>query len=260
MLAAILLCWATQPAAAGQAATDYVRGLVRDLRSSEAALEEYVYDLTEVREELDRHGRTTKRRLLRYEVFHVRGRPVRRLVEEDNQPLPSTRQREEDARVRDEVEAIADGRAEARRPGLRLSTILERYAFEEVSQEEIRGRRARVFDFRADPGEREEDGRDDDVLLTLAGRIWVDQSDHRVVRAQVYSDSGLPIDLGMLGALSELGFELSFRKVDDEVWLPSTLRTFVAGRKLINKFRRRRTLIFEHFRRVEVDASESLRF
>jgi hypothetical protein len=260
MLAAVLLCCATQLEATGQDASQYVRGLVANQRSTEAALKSYVYDLTELREELDRHGRVTGRRMLRFQVFHVRDRPVRRLVEVDDEPLPAFRQRDEDARVRRRIAEIRSGRAEAARPGLSLSAVLERYRFEAMGREEVRGRCARVFDFRTPPDEVEEDDVVDDVLETLAGRIWVDEADRQVVRAQVYSETGEPIELGALGSLSELGFELSYRKRDGGVWLPSSLRTYVSGRRMINRYHRRRTLMYEHFRHPEVDAIESLRF
>ncbi len=260
MLAAVLFfCCATQLEATGQDASEYVRGLAAQQRSAEAALQDYVYDLTELREELDRHGHVTHRRMLRFEVFHVGGRPVRRLVEVDDEPLPPTRQRDEDARVRRRIAEVKSGRAEAARPGVSLSAVLERYRFEAVGQEEVRGRCARVFDFRAPPSD-EEPGDVDDVLQTLAGRIWVDAADQQVVRAQVYSETGEALELGALGSLSELGFELSYRKLDGKVWLPSSLRTFVSGRRMINRYHRRRTLMYEHFRHPEVDATESLHF
>jgi len=259
MLAALLLCCATQLEATGQDASQFARGLVAHQRATEAALRTYVYDLTELREELDRHGRVTHRRMLRFEVFHVRGRPVRRLVEIDDEPLPALRQRDEDGRVRRRIEELRSGRAEAARPGLSLSAVLERYQFEAVGQEEVRGRCARVFDFRAPTAETDEDDVDD-VLQTLAGRIWVDEAERQVVRAQVYSETGDPIELGTLGSLSELGFELSYRKLDGDVWLPSSLRTYVSGRRMINRYHRRRTLMYEHFRHPEVDALERLHF
>ena len=70
----------------------------------------------------------------------------------------------------------------AEKPGVRLSQILERYDFRSVARETIDGRSALVLDFSARPGKRDLDG--DSVLRRLTGRIWVDEEERQVVRAE----------------------------------------------------------------------------
>src|SRR6266536_3760185 len=60
-----------------------VRRLVERQRHREELLDRYTYDLLAGREELDDGGAVRERHTRRYETFFVKGRPVRRLVEED---------------------------------------------------------------------------------------------------------------------------------------------------------------------------------
>ena len=76
----------------------FVRGLVGAQRQREEAVSLYTYDVTEVRDELDRDGRTRRRETRAYEVFHVKGRPVRRLVAKDGRPLEG-KEREKEERM-----------------------------------------------------------------------------------------------------------------------------------------------------------------
>jgi lysophospholipase L1-like esterase len=126
----------------------YVRRLVGVPRQDEA-LSRYTYDVTETREDLDRQGRVERRRTRAYEVFHVRGRPIRKLVARDGKPLPPGEREKEERRARELTEAIAAGRAAREQSGVRLSRILERYNFQSSGREEVNGRCALGFDFRA---------------------------------------------------------------------------------------------------------------
>ena len=58
-------------------ANAFVRGLVGEQRHREEALSRYAYDITETRERLDKKGVARHKEIRAYEVFYVRGRPVR---------------------------------------------------------------------------------------------------------------------------------------------------------------------------------------
>lgn len=239
----------------------YVRALVAVQREQEQALDDYAYDLVEERQELDGRGRPRERHICRYQVFHVAGRPLRRLVAENNRPLEPERQEREDRRVREQAEAIRAGRALVEeRPALRLSQILERYDFATRGREPLAGRTTLAFEFTARPGSKgADDSRRERILARLAGRLWVDEAERRVVRVELRNTEGVRLAFGGLGAsLAALEVTLEFRKLDDAVWLPLRLETYAAGRKLFFPFRVRTTLEYSGFRRFTVDSVESL--
>jgi len=237
----------------------YVRSLVDVQRQQERVLDDYAYDLVEERQELDGHGRPRKRQIRAYQVFHVAGRPLRRLIAENNRRLEPERQQREDRRVREKAEAIRAGRVLVEeRPGLRLSQILERYDFTTRGRERLGERATLVFEFAARPGTAGHDGgRRQRLLSRLAGRLWVDEAERRVVRVELRNTEGVKLALGGLGAsLAALEMTIEFHKVDDAVWLPLRLETYAAGRKLFFPFRLRTLLEYSNFRRFTVDTVE----
>jgi hypothetical protein len=256
---AVLLLSAACPVAAPLPDGDtFVRGLLSAQRGREDALSRYTYDVSERREELDRSGRVRKRRTRDFEVFMVRGRPVRRLVATDGQPLTGRAREKEERRVRELAEALATGRAATEQPGVRLSKVLERYRFVAVSRAELEGRCAIAFEFAALPGafalER------DSVLRRLAGRLWVDEEERAVARVEVHNTSAIRIALGLGASVSSLGFRSEFTRLPDGVWLPRSIETLAVGRKLlVSGFRVRTTTSYGRYRRFEVEVQEQLR-
>jgi hypothetical protein len=233
----------------------YVHQLVERHLKRERALDSYTYDVRELREDLDESGRVKKARSRRYEVFFVRGRPVRRLVGEDERPLSAERQRKVDREAREKAEAISGGTAVTEQPGMRLSAILDRYDFRSIGREPIDARPSIVLDFGALPGHRSIDG--DNVLRNLAGRIWVDEAEGEVVRAEARNTSTIKFALGLGASVATLAFRLEFRKVDESVWLPARVEATVAGRALLFKgFRIRVTTSFSNYRQFRVDVNE----
>lgn len=236
----------------------YVRQLVERHRERERTLDSFAYDVQELREELDGSGGVKKTRSRTYEVFFVRARPVRRLVAEDGRPLSAERQKKVDREAREKAEAISSGSAVTEQPGLRLSTILDRYDFRALGREAVDGRPSIVLDFGARPGRRTIEG--DNVLRNLAGRIWVDEAEGEVVRAEARNTSSIRFALGLGASVSTLSLRLEFRKVDDSVWLPLRTEAAFAGRALLFKgFRTRVTTTYGNYRRFRVDVDERVK-
>ena len=253
-VAAALLLWRTDaPLPEGNA---YVRGLVEKQRHREEILDQYTYDLASVREDLDEAGRVKERETRRYEIFFVKGRPVRRLVEEDGRPLSAARQQREDREAREMAEAVRSGRAVTEQPRMRLSAILDRYDFRAVAREDVAGRTAIVLEFQPRPGDLGLEG--DRYLRRLGGRIWVDEAEQEVVRTEITNLAAIKVGSVLGASVSSLSTRIDFRKVDDAVWLPAEDETLVSGRALIfKKFRRRFRRTYGNYRRFSVESTES---
>jgi hypothetical protein len=234
----------------------YVQGLVAKQKEREEAVNRYTYDVEELLEEQDANGVTTSRHVRRYEVFHVKGQAVRKLVAEGGTPLGRARRDEEEARVRREVEDVVKGKA-AEDASLQLSTILARYDFKTVGRQDQEGWPTLVLDWSARPGKRDIEG--DAVLRNLAGRLFVDEEEGQVVRAEIRNTSGLKFALGLGATVSTFGVVLDFRKVEDGLWLPFRVEAEAAARLLLVKaVRVRSTWIFSRFRRFGTDTQEQV--
>jgi len=235
-----------------------VRELVGKQRHREEILDRYTYDLLEIREEIAKDGRVKDRKSRRYQVFYVKGRPLRKLVAVDERPLSAEVKAKEERRVTEAAQAIARGQVATEQPGLRLSAILERYDFRTVGREAVDGRPAVVLEFTPRPGNRKLDS--DHLLRKLSGRIWVDEEEREVVRARVHNTGGIKIALGLGASVSSLEFSLEFRKVGGELWLPLRIETEAAGRVLLVKgFRTRATTSYGNYQRFWVESEEDIR-
>lgn len=233
----------------------YVRALVARHREREEALSRYTFDVAEEEQRLAKDGAVERRRTRGYQVFHVKGRPIRRQVAEDGVPLEPKRQAKQDAEAREKAEAVRSGRAAREEPGVRISAILDRYDFRSVGREGLDGRPALVLDFAPLPGRR--DLERDNVLRRLTGRLWVDEADGEVARAEVRNQGAISFGWGVLAKVSSLAVEMEFRKLEDGVWLPGRVDLELAGRKLLlQSFRRRVLARYSNYRRFDVEVDE----
>ena len=235
---------------------EYVRRLVGKQRHREELLDRYTYDVLATRDDLDDTGAVKESHTRRYEVFFVKGRPVRRLVAEDGRALPPEKQAQEDRKARELAEAVRAGRTVSERPGVRLSSVLERYDFRAVGRETLDGRTAVVLEFAARAGERNIDN--DRVLRQLRGRLWVDEAEEEIARAELTNVAPLKFGFGLGASVSSLTTRIEFRKVDDAVWLPAEDETVARGRMLLLKrFRTRLRRVYSGYRRFDVESEDS---
>jgi hypothetical protein len=258
LFAVLTLAAACNAGASLPEANPYVRALVAVQRRNEEALSLYTYDVDETREELDGDGKVARRRTRLYEVLQVKGRPVRRLVQRDGQPLsPDERERVE-RRTSERAEALRAGTAGGEPPGVRLSRILERYDFRAAGREEVEGRCALVFDFTPRPGDFPLER--DFVLKQLAGRLWVDEAERAVVRLELRNTGSVRVAFGLAASVASARFRAEFVRLADGVWLPRRFEGSAAGRKLIfARFHVRDVMSFGNFRRLGVDVQEQAR-
>jgi hypothetical protein len=254
MASAVLVALlATDPLPEGNA---YVRGLVEGQKRREEAVNRYTYDVSEVKEELDDDGRPRSVETARYEVFHVKGRPVQKKVAKNGQALAEDEAVREERRVREEVESIVDGKARAD-DDVKLSEVLERYDFRTVDREDLDERKTLVFDFQARPGERKLEG--DRFLRVLSGRIWVDEAERELVRAEMRTTKGVGFLGGLGPSLETLSVDMRFDRAEEGLWLPARLQAMAKGRIMpLKGFRVRVTLLYGRYRRFETDTQESV--
>lgn len=237
----------------------FVRTLVDKQRHHEEILDRYAYDIEDVREELDGRGRVTRRTTRLFQVFYVKGRPVRKLVAEDGHALPPDRQAREETRARALAEAIRRGDVAKEQPGLRISAMLERYDFRAVGRETMNGRQAVVLEFDARPGDRPLLDRDH-VLRKLAGRIAVDEAERELLRVELRSTAPIKVALGLGATVSSVDVVMEFQPVDGVAWLPLRVESRVAGKKLLFKgFGRRSVQTYGNYSRFEVESEEQIK-
>jgi hypothetical protein len=256
MLGAVVLAFLTTATAALPDGNAFVQGLAAKQRAREELLNQYTYDSFNVKEDLDGDDAVKERHTRVYEVFHVLGRPVRRLVSEDGRRLEGKERAEADKRVEEQLEKIRKSAPTGEEDAVKLSEVLDRYDFRSVARDTVDGRPTLVLEFTPRPGKRDIDG--DGQLRKLAGRIWVDETDHQLARAEIHNLGSLKLGWGLLASVGELRLRIDFQKVNGEAWLPMQEETLVSGRALLflKGFRIRITRSFGNYRRFAVEVEE----
>ncbi len=256
----VLLAAAAAPPARTQDLPDanqLVRSMVDRQRSFEKALDEYTYDVLTTEEKLDDAGRARETHLRRYQVFFVKGVPVRRLVEEDGRVLSGDRAEKEKKRA---LEAAGKARSRKRsekeeaESEVRLSEVLARFDFTAVGRETVGGREAILVSFQAQPGKRAI--KHDNVFRALQGRLWIDAEDHAVVRAQLSTKQPIKVGGGLIASVSRVDVDVDFVPVD-AIWCPRRSRSLASGRVLFKSFRRSYSEEFSNYRRFVVSTEET---
>lgn len=238
----------------------YIRSIVGGGRPQDAAINDFAYDLEEVRETLSEDGKTKARESRRYEVFFVQTRPVRRLVSKNGVPLSAREQAKVDRSAESQAKAIAEGRTVSEQPGIRLASLLDSFEFKTVGREEPLGRSVLVLEFapRKDgslgpSGNRAERA----VARILNGRVLVDEADRRVTRLQASNSRGEKAGVGPSVKLRSFEVLMEFSRVEEGVWLPQKVVTLASGRAFFFRtFRVRQTSTYSNYRRFQVDTEE----
>jgi hypothetical protein len=214
------------------------------LHTDEYLLDQYTFTERHVEKQLDDRGAVKKVLTETYEVYPSAepGHTYRKLVERDGKPLAASELEKEDRKHDAKLaNAEASGEHEARMAALRkkeqtfLDEIFRLYDFRMVGREMLEGRPTIVLSYAA----REDfkpTTRGGKVLKSFAGRVWIDEQDRQLVRAEGHLVDTVSFGLGVLARLHK-GATASFtrRKVNDEIWLPSEARFAGSARVLLFK-------------------------
>lgn len=229
----------------------------------EEARDDYTYTKTVNETETDDKGRITRRSERVYEVFHVGGKPVGKLVAQDGRPLSPNESRKEEQRVerssRDRRRKAGEEPEKDDDEEVTASAMLRVSQLTNPRREPFRGRPALVFDFEPRKGEKAR-GRVESWIQKLVGHVWIDEDASRLVRLEAYVKDAIKIGGGLILALrpgSSFVFEQEL--VKGEVWLPSYGEVNAAGRFLLVKgLKVHQTQRFSDYRRFEVETSSEV--
>ncbi|MEO8360796.1 MAG: hypothetical protein ABI672_12265 [Vicinamibacteria bacterium] len=259
LLTATVVC--AQEAASLPNGNTYVRNVLRSgPRSQDAAINDYSYDIEEVQENLNKQGVATSRDTLRYEVYFVERRPVRRLISRNGAPLSSTEQADVDRKAAALAKAISEGRTVSEQAGLRLASLVESFDFETLLREDRAGRKTLVFEFKPKPGAAAKSGTNsitDAVAAILTGQVHIDEQDRRVVLLEAHSLEGRKVGVRTGVKLGKFELSMEYTSVADGVWLPKKIVSVAAGRAFLFKtFRIRKTTTYSNYRRFSINTEE----
>jgi hypothetical protein len=236
------------------------------------------YTYLEKREEirLSRLGRVHVGRTRLFEVYPAPepGHRYRRLIADNGKPLDPATLASRDAEYEKYVtdlyrqrtnETPADrARREAKEAEDRrtrdeiVADVFRIFEARMLGRERLAGRSVIVFSLTPRPGveSRSKPGK---YFPSFAGRVWIDEIDHQVMKVVMESIDTINVGWGFLGRVHEGSvFTFERRKVNGEVWLPHLTRIEMKGRSLLfRKFDLVATTEYSNYRKFSVSTRET---
>lgn len=224
----------------------------------------YTYVQRETDRELDSSGKVKATHTRTREVMYIGQRPYRRLLEKDGHPLSPADEKKE-RQKQDKV--IAERNRET--PAERAKKVAEYERLREKRREELKDI-PDAFDFKLVGEEKLESGdvyvleatprssyrgREHGILNKMRGRLWIDKSDYRWVKAE--AETLDTISFGLVIARLAKGSRLTFEqtRVNNEVWLPKrALVTASARLGLVKKFNLEEETVWSNYRKFQTDS------
>jgi hypothetical protein len=158
------------------------------------------------------------------QVFEVTPGPdrstyFRRLLERDGTPVSDSKPEERRRRIRQGRSSIDD--------------VVATLDFSVDRREPVAGRDAIVVRFAPKP-DADPETREGNLAKTFKGQIWIDEAAQEVIRAEAVAIDDLSYGLGVIARLNEgTTVALTRERIDDHVWLPTSIRFTGSGRAML---------------------------
>jgi hypothetical protein len=238
----------------------YIRSLRAEQRQQDDAINAFTYDLKETRENLNKKGVVSSKTSLKYQVYFVKTRQVRRLIAKNGVPLSAKDQAAVDRKTEERARQIREGKVVTEQVGVRLSSLFDSFEFKTIGRIEREGRPTIELEFQPRKEHAQEDesvGVGDRLLKMLSGHVTIDEADKRVVRLEARSDEQLKASVATGVKLGAIDFKVEFSSLGEGVWLPLRIETYATGRAfLFVTFRVRQTSTYSNYQKFKVDTEE----
>jgi hypothetical protein len=263
-VAAILLC-AWTPAWTDDAREIVRRSVERDQFNAELA-KDYTFIQREETRRLNAKNGVTKTESETFDVLIIEGRPYRRLIEKDGKPL-SAREREKEEEKYDKtlrerksespqerrkrLEEVEKRRREGR---AFLKEVPDAYTLKLVGEEQLEGRETWVIEAEPRPDYRPKSRRGG-MLMKFRGKLWIAKDGYHWVRAEAEPVETVSFGLFLLRLYPGSKLEFQLMHVNNEVWMPRSIRVRVLSRlAILKRFQAEQDIDFRDYRKFQADS------
>ncbi len=216
---------------------------------------EYVYRLRNVVEEFDDRGALKQRRERLYEGVIVDGGHFNRLIQRDGKPLTEDDQKHEQERERKFRQTLAERKQkkekEKGRDEIELNEeLFGRYKVEIVDREQVNGRQVLVATFAPKGKDLPTRRRIDFVLNKMAGKVWIDDQDFEIQKAQFHLTEPVSKFLGLLASVRKFDGSFEQTRLDEGEWFPLRFDNYFEGRVFLKSLHQRTKLEWSDVRKA----------
>ena len=188
-----------------------------------------------------RDGGIRREETREFDIEPVDGVSFARLVARDGHPLTDVEIDAEQERKRLFAEAVANGSQRADGADDEIvfdKELVGRYTFHDDGVEQLRGRLSYRLSFEPRTGKLPIRRNIDYALNNAKGVLWVDHATFEVARVEFLLIDRVRMWWGLLGSISYARGAFDRYPIEEEVWAPLQLETFVDSRVLFRSSRR----------------------
>lgn len=220
------------------------------LQTPDKLLSQYTYTEKETESKYDSKGKVTSSEINVYQMLHgaEEWQTYRRHISKNGKPLSQQELDKQDRKEKERVEKEARKRAgwsESKRQQEKAKAdkeeresaddIFGSFNFQFVRREMIDGVSTILVNFMPKKNYRPKTS-DAREFQHVAGRVWIAEEDHQIVKLEAEVIDAIKIGAGLLAKVqkgSSLKFEL--RKINNEIWLPVRADIMLNARVLLLK-------------------------
>jgi hypothetical protein len=196
------------------------------------------------------------------EILILGGRPYERLTVRDDKPLSAREERREQAKLDSELakrqhESPAErARYEKERVAERafIREIPDAFTFRLTGEGSVSNRPAWIVEARPKPGYRAVHSRAKDFAKVRA-TIWIEQETYHWVKVDADVLNTISVDFGLLRIAPGSSMHFEQTRVNDEIWLPSSMMVrFEARLALLKVLRGEYDIRYSDYRKFQSDS------
>ena len=124
------------------------------------------------------------------------------------------------------------GKALDRDEFLESGDVVKRFDFRLEGREMVNGRPALLVEFHPKDGRQPVHSLKDKFINKAAGRVWIDEGDYALVKANLWLTERVNVLGGLLGAVWKFTTEIERERLDDGLWFTREWTWHLEGREL----------------------------
>lgn len=176
-----------------------------------------------------------------YEVTVLRGMTHNRLLAVNGRDLDPAESEALSAKERRWRETYSASRADPSTGAERMDHVVNeqlvaRFDFTAVGRDRIRNRPCTILEFKPKSEDLPEERLVDRVLNLFQGRVWIDDAEDEIVRAEATTVGTMRVWGGLLGSLEKFELHLDRERSDVGVWFNRHAEISIRARKLFSSF------------------------
>jgi hypothetical protein len=253
-------------AAGAQDAREIIRRACEIDRKNVEAARNYTFVMRQVESDLDASGKVKKREDRTWDVTLLEGSQYKRLIRKNDKPLSPGEQQQEEEKLRKSVEdrrketpeqhakRIADWERRRKKEREPLQELPDAFNFRIVGEQPLNGEDTWVIDATPKP-EYKPKSRASSIFPNVKARLWIGKDDYQWVKVDMetldtISFGRLLVRIGKGGHLL-----MEQTRVNNEVWLPKSVKVRLAARILLVKgLRKDIEMEFSDYKKFQVES------